>query len=99
MTEEERVARWGPVADRAPWGPIADPPPWGWGGWIRRRWPDWGPEVDPAPLRDKLVGLIKAEAVAVLQQARLEAHAAMLRAQVELLEKEMEILAKYGQMG
>jgi hypothetical protein len=43
--------------------------------------------------------LIKAEDVAALQHARLEAHAAQLRAQVELLEKEMEILAKYGQIG
>ena len=98
MAEQERpTAHWGPVADPAPWGPIGDPPPWGrWGGWRIPRWPDWGPEIDPAPLRDKLVSVIKPEDVAALQHARLEAHAAQLRAQVQLLEKEMEILAKYS---
>jgi hypothetical protein len=95
MAEQERLA--------SHWGPIADPPPWGWGGrgggWRIPRWPDWGPEIDPAPLRDKLAELITPEDVAALQHARLEAHVAQLKAQVQLIEKEMEILGKYGQIG
>jgi len=92
MAENElRAGRWGPVTDPAPWGTG--------GGWCSPRWP-WGPDpIDPAPLREKLVAVIKAEDVAALQHARLEARAAQLRAQVQLLEKEMKILAKYGQGG
>ena len=110
MSEHEgSPPRWGPIADPPPWPwPQPDPIPWPWRAQVPPWWRrvPWPPPGDPIPFYDKFKDLIKPEDVMALQRAQLEATRAQLQAdmkhmkaqvdiQLDLLAKQMEILANY----
>ena len=103
MSERMRVPAWGPAMDPPPDDPFGGGP-WWWGAWWRRKIPF--PPWDPPDLLDKLNEVIKPEDVIALEHAKLGAlraeldaagkfASAQVKAQLGLIEQQMEILAKY----
>lgn len=100
MEEHFRMPPWGPAVDPSPDDPSGYDPQW----WWRRRIPF--PPWDPVDLREKLKDIIKLEDVVALEHAKLasmrvELEAEMkfanarMKAQMDLMAQQMEILQKY----
>ena len=96
MSEREfRPPQWGPQIDPAPgpW-PWWDPVPW---FWKRIPWPI--PEGDPIPFPVKVLDQIRVEDLMALRMVALQTMSEVIqfqmKAQMDLLAKQQEILAKY----
>jgi hypothetical protein len=94
MSEREpRPPQWGPVTDPGPW-PWWDPIPWFW-----KRIPRPFPDGDPIPFPYKILEQIRVEDLLALRRIELETMAEVIqfqmKAQLDLLGKQQEILAKY----
>ena len=100
MSEQKPTPpQWGPIADPAPgpwppWPPWPDPIPWFW-----KRIPRPFPDGDPIPFPSRVLEQLTIEDFFAVRLATLEIMNEVLqveiKAQMDLLAKQREILAKY----